>query len=312
MSELPISVVESAKDIASRAKHVTISSEGVNATARKLYEVAESVSLGEPEGCPALLEPAGLSDSDLLNWIFLLDTLNFCFWSDENVLFTVDFRNERWTGYRALVAALSRAVEGGVPVYEPSYYGHVTLDELEEIFKSETHVPIPLLEQRLNCLHEVAAILETRDVASYEGQTVAFLKRAQILAADLWDRFGGNGYGEFSNIEELTMFADYRVPQSLQYFGVLHYSNELMTKLRSGVHLPQGSAEEVEIRGCSIWAVELIKHKIHELCLSHDTSGPSHRRVYSVSIDYYLWKYAKTHSKLMTQFPIHRTKTIFY
>jgi hypothetical protein len=151
-----------------------------------------------------------------------------------------------------------------------------------------------------------------RDVASYEGQTVAFLKRAQILAADLWDRFGGNGYGEFSNIEELTMFADYRVPQSLQYFGVLHYSNELMTKLRSGVHLPQGSAEEVEIRGCSIWAVELIKHKIHELCLSHDTSGPSHRRVYSVSIDYYLWKYAKTHSKLMTQFPIHRTKTIFY
>ena len=77
------------------------------------------------------------------------------------MLFTVDFRNERWTGYRALVAALSKAVEGGVPVYEPSYYGHVTLDELEEIFKSETHVPIPLLEQRLNCLHEVAAILET-------------------------------------------------------------------------------------------------------------------------------------------------------
>ena len=49
-----------------------------------------------------------------------------------------------------------------------------------------------------------------RDVASYEGETVAFLKRAQIFAADLWDRFGGKGYGEFTNIEELTMFADYR------------------------------------------------------------------------------------------------------
>ena len=49
-----------------------------------------------------------------------------------------------------------------------------------------------------------------RDVASYEGETVAFLKRAQIFTADLWDRFGGKGYGEFTNIEELTMFADYR------------------------------------------------------------------------------------------------------
>ena len=58
------------------------------------------------------------------------------------------------------MAALSRAVEGGVAVYEPSFYGQVTLDELEEIFKSQTHVPIPLLEQRLNCLHEVAAVLD--------------------------------------------------------------------------------------------------------------------------------------------------------
>ena len=49
----------------------------------------------------------------------------------------------------------------------------------------------------------------------------------------------------------------HRVPQCLQYFGVLHYSDKLMSKLRDGVHLPQGSPEEVEIRGCSIWAVEV-------------------------------------------------------
>ena len=49
-----------------------------------------------------------------------------------------------------------------------------------------------------------------RDVATYEGRGVAFLKRAQIFPADLWNRFGGDSYGEFGNIGDLTMFADYR------------------------------------------------------------------------------------------------------
>lgn len=42
------------------------------------------------------------------------------------------------------------------------------------------------------------------------GRKVWFLKRAQIFAADVWDRFGGKGHGEFTDIGELTMFADYR------------------------------------------------------------------------------------------------------
>ncbi len=40
--------------------------------------------------------------------------------------------------------------------------------------------------------------------------TVAFLKRAQIFAAVVWQRFGGEGLGDFADIDELTMFADYR------------------------------------------------------------------------------------------------------
>ena len=44
---------------------------------------------------------------------------------------------------------------------------------------------------------------------------VAFLKRAQIFAADVWSRFGGHGYGEFHDIDSLTMFADYRYGISL-------------------------------------------------------------------------------------------------
>ena len=33
----------------------------------------------------------------------------------------------------------------------------------------------------------------------------------------------GCGVGSFTDIDRLTMFADYRVPQSLQQYGVLRY-----------------------------------------------------------------------------------------
>ena len=36
------------------------------------------------------------------------------------------------------------------------------------------------------------------------------LKRAQILVADLWACFEGQGLGAFTDIDTITMFADYR------------------------------------------------------------------------------------------------------
>ena len=122
-------------------------------------------------------------------------------------------------------------------------------------------------------------------LTQYCSLIVAFLKRAQIFAADVWNRFGGHGYGEFHDIDSLTMFADYRyvslslslsppppllsssraltlslcsrVPQTLLYLEVLVYEPALLDKLKQGVHLESASQEEVEIRGCSIWAVDV-------------------------------------------------------
>ena len=48
-----------------------------------------------------------------------------------------------------------------------------------------------------------------------------------------------------------------RVPQTLLYLDILVYEPPLLEKLKGGVHLESGSHEEVEIRGCSIWAVEV-------------------------------------------------------
>ena len=71
-----------------------------------------------------------------------------------------------------------------------------------------------------------------RDETEFEGQKVAIYKRVQILIADIWACFEGQGYGEFHDIDTITMFADYRVPQALLYFGALEYSDELVEYLR--------------------------------------------------------------------------------
>lgn len=51
------------------------------------------------------------------------------------------------------------SVQAGLPIHAPSFYGTITLDQLNEVFRSETNVSIPLLERRRENLHEVAAVL---------------------------------------------------------------------------------------------------------------------------------------------------------
>jgi len=44
-----------------------------------------------------------------------------------------------------------------------------------------------------------------RDETRFDGKRVRLLKRAQIFVADLWAAFGGKSYGEFHDIDHLTM-----------------------------------------------------------------------------------------------------------
>lgn len=93
----------------------------------------------------------------------------------------------------------------------------------------------------------------------YKGHQVFLYKRAQIFAADLWGAFKGQGYGEFKDISSITMFADYIVPAVLQQLGVLKYSSTLASIIEARSEIGAGTEEEVELRACSIYAVEKIR-----------------------------------------------------
>lgn len=144
-----------------------------------------------------------------------------------------------------------------------------------------------------------------RDEAKFEGKTVRFYKRAQILVADLWACFEGESYGNFHDIDRITMFADYRIPQMLHSLGCLQYSPPLDHHVRQAKLIRSGDPWEVQLRGCSIWCVELIRRQI---MLHHPKE-----HVNAILIDFFLYDTMKEQeAKGVVSIPHHRTRCIWY
>ncbi|XP_063846987.1 queuosine 5'-phosphate N-glycosylase/hydrolase-like isoform X2 [Scylla paramamosain] len=316
---------EAGKFIASLAKDVSIRPDGVMKTARVIADAVKSGQLDMEAFKQNEVLPLGrgLTQGQLANWVFLIDSLNFNFWTpDGQPKYSVTHEGKTRTGYLAMVAAVNRALDEGQPMCDPTHYATLTLQDLTHIFRSDTPSKMPLLEKRFEVLQEISGILKEkfggsfegvltraensavklveivtesfpcfRDVASFEGRPVAFYKRAQILAADLWMLYRGQAPGGFTDMGELTMFADYRVPQSLAYLGALEYSDALLQRLKEQYVFSSGDREEVEIRGCSIEATERIVEAARSL-LQAEGGGD----VTSIKVDFFLWDYRVKHA----------------
>lgn len=88
------------------------------------------------------------------------------------------------------------------------------------------------------------------DSTKFENRkSVRFLKRAQICVADLWAAFEGESWGKFNDIDQLTMFADYRVPQILATLGCLWYGPQLDHAVRQKKVIESGHSWEIQLRG---------------------------------------------------------------
>jgi hypothetical protein len=86
-----------------------------------------------------------------------------------------------------------------------------------------------------------------RDVSSYEGITVPFLKRAQLTASDI---------GGFFDVDRLTLFADNLIPHVLRIEGVLRLDPTLADAIERGELLDAGGQAEVELRAAAVDAGE--------------------------------------------------------
>jgi len=150
---------------------------------------------------------------------------------------------------------------------------------------------------------------------------VRFLKRAQICVADLWAAFEGEGFGQFDDIDKITIFPDYRIPQILNSFGCLWYSPLLDNAVRQKKLIESGHSWEIQLRGlrnilkgwiltdtcvgCSIWCVELIRR---EIIRNHPDA-----KVNAILIDFFLYDTIKEQEAAgQEEIPHHRTRSIWY
>ncbi|GAB2282700.1 hypothetical protein Dimus_017238 [Dionaea muscipula] len=259
--------------VASHSSHVLVDSSGIE-------KVVESIEGSIPK---VEWDFEGIHYFDggplTIQYLLVLDAINFCFWPDEEL------------SYDHLALGLKKALKRDNSILDADRLQKYTGPDLRELL--EWPRPLPLEDERARLLREVGNELEKsfggkasilvsasgksavklvglltshfpgfRDHSIYKGHQVFLYKRAQIFAADLWGAFKGQGYGEFSDIGSITMFADYIVPAVLRSLGVLRYSSSLSDIIESSHEIGSGSEQEVELRACCIYAVEKMRDLI--------------------------------------------------
>jgi len=173
---------DSAKFVVETAKSVSVCQDGVENLSHKIYQALKDKNCNYfnwKESSP--LNPKKMNEFSV-NWIFFCDTMNFSFWSDNELMlpeqaekvksttlerYTVVYKNIPYHGYWALCAAINRALDEGFPITESHYYAHITEQELKHILRSDSSVQIPLLETRLKILHETGKILNEEFQGSF-------------------------------------------------------------------------------------------------------------------------------------------------
>jgi hypothetical protein len=357
-------VQKSARFIAMNSTHVMINYDTLDEIADILLERMNHLKYDVTQWKRHTLHPKNMNP-ETVDWIFLIDLLNYSFWAEKSnkKRYQVTFDGVVYTGYWSLCACIQRCLANGISIINPHWYANASRQELQKALEPDSceYDEMPMLENRIDMMQKAGQILVDKfegsfvnmvkqsnksaqaliglvvehfgelfdDTVLYRDTPVSLHKRVQILVADLWACFEGTEFGEFYDIDTITMFADYRVPQGLCYFNILTYSNELLSLLRDHQEhhqssntncalntvkmLKRGDPMEVEIRGASIHAVELLVPKIRKKILEDPLNYQIHANdVNAIILDFYLWDIAKEKEDEMKHIPIHYTRSIYY
>ncbi len=279
---------------------------------------------------PAWMNDVHLESRDpvrLLTYAIVLDSMNFCFWSKERK-WSVASRGKTYSGYLALAISLKRWFEEYPDRATFAYFSTMPWKDFREMLHGGEG--LLLLRRRWQIVRSVGRVMMKRyggdpvafvssarrkfsllvpkiarelpsfnDRAEYRGRKVAILKRAQILAGDIWGILGGKGPGVFDDLDYLTAFADYKLPQFLRERDIFIYTPSLEKKIARGTLIAAGSREEVEIRAATVQAVEYLK----------DALARRGVRRHSFQVDWILWIASKRDALSV---PHHLTRTVFY
>ena len=110
-------VLEGAEYVYGNSIDVAIDMRGTKAAASSIWSTMQENGFSFKSWSKHELHPKAM-DEGTVDFIFTMDLLNFCFWSDSepDQRFAVEYRGKTWTGYWSLVAALQRALGEGTTI----------------------------------------------------------------------------------------------------------------------------------------------------------------------------------------------------
>lgn len=321
----PLQIRAGSRFVIQRARDVQIDH-------HRLLQVAEQIRQAPPASQATTwgsdhLGSTRLNREQLANYVLVLDALNFCFWGEPRWKVTTGDRTEN--GYWGLTMALRRALEDGYQIIDAGTLAQICATDVARILRGESVIPLfsarvhnlreagsSLIQNHngsfMDCIHEsngsavdllrrvITLFPSFVDVRTYDGRTIPFYKRAQILISDLAAAFEAHGERIFDDLTVLTAFADYKVPQVLNQLGIVKYSPRLETALRSMQLIRPDHLWEVEIRASTIVAVA-------DLATASSTSD---HQIPEYAIDWHLWALGQVADE--KRLPYHRTITIAY
>ncbi|CAD5218598.1 unnamed protein product [Bursaphelenchus okinawaensis] len=297
---------EAGEFVAKHTKVIKLNEKKVDEVAEMVYEEIKAGAFEKGEFNEHELHPKFDDPERMARWVLFIDSVNYCFWHGYNK--GVEYNGKTYTGYYFGAACLKRALDDhGIDVTEPSYMIRMDTEKFEKLFRGK--LPMGLSHLRARSIAEAGRVI----LEKYDGKVLNLLKAADNSAVKLvkiLDNPKASSLVNFTDFGELTMFADYRVPQIMCHLGVLEYSKQFQDILKRFTPIRKGSRTEVAIRGMSIYACDELTKKVKQL---EEKLGKLHRPVTAADIDVFLWlKRREIPDQVEKTTPHHRVVTWFY
>lgn len=261
------------------------------------------VELELPRWDFASIYPQSDDFEEMCQFYLTFNAINYCYFDEDGNR----FQNGKLSGS---TLAATRLTEHWEDIKRPEFLSNV--DEnylLGELFRADG--PISMVKERTEALREVGRFLNANSSATgmntklfeqlfrkyksnayFVSQALPthlpswrdpFFKRAQLFVGMVYGRF--QDWKDLpiyeDSLADLTVFADYRVPETLIRMGIIQPSASLMTCIRGRELIVSGSKKELEIRAATIMGADGLTEALNEI-------APD-KNIHSLHIDFLLW-----------------------
>lgn len=258
----------------SNSKYVSLKKHRVDAVA----DILSDVELEIPTWNLSPFYPQSNVFEEMCLFYLIFNSINYCYFDHDRK----KFFDGTMSGSSL---AVTRITENWEDLRRPEFLAYV--DEnylLSELFTAEC--PISMAKERAHALREVGQFINQnpdftfrkffrkyKSNAYFISQIIptllsswedAFFKRAQLFVGMVYGRFQHDEICPFEGgLEDLTVFADYKVPETLIRMGIISPNASLMARIHRREWIHSGSRKELELRAATVLGADALMNALN-------------------------------------------------